>query len=118
MTPDIVNVTASAIATEVETVLETYPNHPYQQAFAIPELRQKLITYVLNRIPSNYVVTEQHQESLVSLEPLPDFSAEEICPPALVHQGIRQVLRDSEDQVTHHIPEDVDPSCAPSQWFG
>ncbi|MEB3336153.1 MAG: hypothetical protein VKJ46_01735 [Leptolyngbyaceae bacterium] len=118
MTPGIVNVTVSAIATEVETVLETYPDHPYQQAFAIPELRQKLITYVLNRIPSNYVVTEQRQELLVSLTPLPDASAEEICPPALVHQGIQQVLRDSEDQVSHHIPEDIDPDSAPSQWFG
>jgi hypothetical protein len=118
MTPGIVNVTASAIATEVETVLETYPDHPYQQAFAIPELRQKLITYVLNRIPSNYVVTEHSQESLVSLESLPDSLVGEVCPPTLVHQGIRQVLRDSEDQVSHHIPEDVDPDSTPSQWFG
>lgn len=57
----VVNLTQQSIVGEIESVLNTYPSHPYQQAFAIPDLRQELITFVLNRIPSFYSIMSDEQ---------------------------------------------------------
>jgi hypothetical protein len=35
-------------------VLYKYPEYPYQSAFSIPELRQKLIAHLLNHVPNRY----------------------------------------------------------------
>lgn len=55
MSKSIVNLTIPWVVAEIEQVLETYPHHPYQQAFANPDLRQELIAYVLTRIHNVYV---------------------------------------------------------------
>ncbi len=51
MTRTIVNLLELEVSKEIEAVLSTYSNHPYQQAFAIPDIRQELIAYVLSRAP-------------------------------------------------------------------
>ncbi len=50
----VVNLTQQSVLGEIESVLDTYPYQPYQQAFAIPDLRQELIAFVLSRIPCLY----------------------------------------------------------------
>ncbi|MEP0803815.1 hypothetical protein NDI37_06480 [Funiculus sociatus GB2-A5] len=48
MSKTIANLTLPVVVQEIEKVLGTYTAHPYQKAFSIPELRQKLIVYVLS----------------------------------------------------------------------
>ena len=48
MSKTIANLTLPVVVQEIEKVLGTYTDHPYQKAFSMPELRQKLIVYVLS----------------------------------------------------------------------
>jgi hypothetical protein len=47
--------------------LDEYPEHPYQLAFSISELRQQLIAHILNHIPNRYAV-EGIQKSYSNLK--------------------------------------------------
>ena len=102
MTKTIVNLTLSAVIGAIEDVLETYPQHPYQQVFSIPDLRQELIAYVLSRVSNCYVaIDEEQQLSFRSLHRLP--TQEMICIEALIHKGIEKVVYKKEEQISRQI---------------
>jgi len=122
----VVNLTQQSIVGEIESVLDTYPYHPYQKAFAIPDLRQELITFVLSRIPCFYsVISDRHislakaeQESLAYYQ-LPRKPLEqELHLQNLIHQGICSILQEKSDWISHHLCETVQPGSEPSHWFG
>lgn len=115
MLADIINITLPVVVKEIEIVLDGYPHHPYQQAFATPHLRQKLITYVLSQVPAHYRVYESSSvyggfEGL-SLE-------EHLQVEVLIRQGIQHILCDNAQWASRHIPEAVSVGEAPSHWFG
>jgi hypothetical protein len=119
MSKTIVNLLTSVVAREAEEVLTTYSNHPYQQAFAIPDMRQELIAYVLSRAPGSYAV--QDETNQVQLEDLPSLQpslGDKQAIRAWIHQGIHHVLERHSETITKHIPEEDDPRLAPSHWFG
>jgi hypothetical protein len=119
MTKTILNLTELAVIQDIETVLETYPDHPYQQAFSIPDLRQELIAYVLSHLSNRYVaVDEKHVTLFNSRCKLPYSTEQELCTETLIHQGIQKVLDVNQERLTHQLPDIVAPSCAPSHWFG
>jgi hypothetical protein len=119
MSKTIINLAFSAVSAEAEEVLETYPHHPYQQAFSAPDLRQKLISYVLSRIPSMYVVVEENQEEELCAQSYNCYSEKQRNDiEALIRQGIRQILQDEPDWVAKHIPGEVNSALQPSNWFG
>lgn len=116
MAKTIVNLTQPIVTQEVEEVLSSYPDRPYQQAFAIPDLRQKLIAYVMTRSQVAYTAVEEE----VNLNPDAfRLSLEErLQMEALIHQGIHQILQEDADWAAHHLPQMVHPAAAPSNWFG
>ncbi|MDF5709378.1 MAG: hypothetical protein PUP90_17370 [Nostoc sp. S4] len=122
----VVNLTQQSVVAEIEIVLDTYPYHPYQQAFAIPDLRQELIAFVLNRIPSFYsVISDGHiplakveQGNLLNYQ-LPRKPLEQqLHLQNLIHQGICSIVQEKSDWINHHLCETVQPGCEPSHWFG
>ncbi|RCJ40323.1 hypothetical protein A6769_02860 [Nostoc punctiforme NIES-2108] len=125
MMKTVVNLTKQSIVGEIESILNTYPSHPYQQAFAIPDLRQELITFVLNRIPSFYSVmpdeqipAEAEQGSLAYYK-LPRKPLEQqLHLQNLIHQGICLIVQEKSDWISHRVCETVQPACEPSHWFG
>lgn len=110
------NLTQQAVIAEIEDVLDTYPYHPYQQAFAIPEIRQDLIAYVLNRVPCVYSVVTNEQKQAVNYQ-LP-CSQQKLHLEGLVHQGIYSILQEKSDWVNRHLPDVVQCGVEPSHWFG
>ncbi|NJM71762.1 MAG: hypothetical protein HC862_17050 [Scytonema sp. RU_4_4] len=118
MTKTIVNLTLQALVGEIEKVLETYPHHPYQQAFAIPDLRQELIAYILRRTSSCYVVVDEGKQPFISFNSLPYSEKERLCTQVLIHEGIEQIIQKDAQQISHQIPAELDPGSAPSHWFG
>ncbi|MFN6514574.1 MAG: hypothetical protein RMY29_008740 [Nostoc sp. CreGUA01] len=122
----VVNLTQQSVIGEIESVLDTYPYHPYQQAFAIPDLRQELIAFVLNRIPSFYsVISEGHiplaeteQESLLNYQLPRKRLEQQLHLQNLIHQGICSIVQEKSDWISHHLCETVQPGCEPSHWFG
>ncbi|WP_155749443.1 hypothetical protein [Scytonema sp. UIC 10036] len=114
----IVNLTLAAVAREIEEVLETYPHHPYQKAFSIPDLRQELTAHVLSQISNCYVVVDHTQKLFITLNSLPCSLDEKECIKDLIHREIENVWHKKEKELSHQIPEELDPGFAPSHWFG
>ncbi|HEY9617595.1 MAG TPA: hypothetical protein V6C64_12170 [Microcoleaceae cyanobacterium] len=119
MSKTITNLALPLIIDAIESALEHQRYHPYRKAYAIPELRQKLITYVLNSAPVCYgMVEEDVEENYIvinqTLVPKPVRSQLQ----EKVAEGIPKVIEDNADWVGHHIPSEVDSGLAPSSWFG
>ncbi|BAY93052.1 MULTISPECIES: hypothetical protein [unclassified Tolypothrix] len=122
----VVKLTQQSVQGEIESVLDTYPYNPYQQAFAIPDLRQELIKFVLNRIPCLYYsnfeghipFSEDDKEYLIKSK-LPRSPLEQqLYVQNLIHQGIYTIFKDKSDWISHHLCEKIQPGFEPSHWFG
>jgi hypothetical protein len=115
MTTTIVNLTLPLVVEQIETALEDYPYHPYQQAFAIPHLRQKLIAYVLSRVSNCYTVLEEGENSP---HPISCSFDSRWQIKNLVKQGIQDILQQHWEWSIHHLPAELEAGLAPSHWFG
>ncbi len=127
MSKTIMNLTLPAVNQEIETVLETYPDHPYQQAFARPELRERLVAYVLSQVDCKFTVVEEGQEPQINSElqfPSPEQQAQVAD---VIHQGIQRLFNEvnevNEDEggdwLNDRVPElEAQAGEAPSHWFG
>ncbi|MEH2348099.1 MAG: hypothetical protein V7K55_08865 [Nostoc sp.] len=122
----VVNLTQQSVVGEIESVLDTYPYHPYQKAFAIPDLRQELIAFVLTRIPSFYGAISDGNTSLAEAEreslayyKLPRKPLEQqLHLQNLIHQGICLIVQEKSDWINHNVCDTVQPTCEASHWFG
>lgn len=119
MTKTLVNLTISVVVQELESILETYPHHPYQEAYANPDIRQTLIAYILSRIPNQYITVDEAEK--------PEFGCSESLRrslertfhiEAIIHQGIEKVLYEQVEDVHRYIPEAADSTLVASHWFG
>jgi len=97
----VVKLTPQSVVGEIESVLDTYPYNPYQQAFAIADLRQELISFVLGRIPCLYSATDDkslpdyqlYQECLLNFK-LPRSPLEQtLYLQNIIHQGIYSIMK-------------------------
>ncbi|WP_084111921.1 late competence development ComFB family protein [Gloeomargarita lithophora] len=114
MMKTVVNLNEQLIVSEVEAVLDSYPHYPYQQAFAIPDLRQELVAYVLNHLPNAgmYVAMEREWSGRRSC------TARRLEIEKLLHQGIQDILRLRSEWIRQHIPSVMVAGQEPSHWFG
>ncbi len=118
MSKTILNLTMPVIVEVIERVINTYPHHPYQQAFAIPELRQELITYVLNRVSNLYIVDENRQPISKQTKTLDSSLEQKLYIESVICEGIERIIRNRSEKISHQIPGELDPGFAPSNWFG
>jgi hypothetical protein len=119
MSKTTVDLTISVVEAEADTLLRSYPFYPYQRAFSAPSLRQKLIAYVLCRVPGLYALIEQQAVDREAL----------CCPPAqqqqvetLLHRGIQCLLLESLPQVTIEAEvyddwDEMNVGTTSSHWF-
>lgn len=114
----ILNLAIPLVTEKIEMILCTYPSHPHQQAFAAPDLRQRLVAYVLTRMPAIYITVDDRQVCAVD-SPEGCYSYEQhLQITTLIHQGIDHILKHDHVWVNRHIPEESEPSMTPSNWFG
>jgi hypothetical protein len=101
MSSKLTNLTLPVIMQEIEDVLYEYPEHPYQSAFSIPELRQKLIAHLLNHVPNRYAA-----EGLpASSSPTRSSPLQERLRLEMVVRGsILHILRENADWLNRHLP--------------
>ena len=105
-----------AVRQEILKVLATYPDHPHQQAFAAPEMLHQLLAYVLNSIPSEYKVVEDHSQHVEAVTLFSEAEVEHLD--AVIHQGVYDLLQDKVDWVEHYIPNPENSGESASHWFG
>ena len=121
----VVKLTEQSVIGEINNVLDTYPYQPYQQAFAIPDLRQELISFVIHRLPgfhsqiSDYLIINNDDKINSFPHKLPRHALEQqLHLQKLIHQGISSIMRDKSDVISNHLCEAVEPNCQTSHWFG
>lgn len=118
MAQAIVNLAIPVIHHKVKEVLETYPESPYQHVFSSTKLREKLVTYVLSRMPALYTTTDEARACLGTM-PMHCFSREQqIQIDQLIRTGIQHLMTQQQtwETVSHAPP--VTDSPSPSTWFG
>lgn len=117
MSKTIVNLSVSAVNSEVTHILEEYPREPYQELFAEPNLRQKLIVHVLSRMPGLYAVVQEEADLPTSADCPLMAEAEQHQIHQLIHEGIQQLVGEysSKDIDSSEQPP---PENSPSHWFG
>jgi hypothetical protein len=104
MSYSIINLTLPVVIEELENVLNEYPEHPYQVAFSIHELRQRLIAHILSHIPNRYAVEgiqESYRNSKVRYSsPL----QERLHIETVIHGSILHILRENADWLSRNLP--------------
>lgn len=104
MPKKLISLTMSQVIAEIETVLETYPECPYQQAFACAEMRQKLVTYTLVQFSSFYCLADEQVLS-INTKPTYGLLEQKLYVHPLIRQGIQQILQDNAAWVSDNIPQ-------------
>lgn len=61
----IIDLKLKLIEEELENVLEQYSEPLYKITFAIPEWRQKLLGYILSKVPGFYQVIGDTQQLII-----------------------------------------------------
>jgi hypothetical protein len=108
------NVGLVVVNEEIESALDLYPDELYKQAFANPELRQKLIDYVMTGIQGIYPYLE-HRQGLPTKTKFPYRSLElRLHIENYVHWGIEQLLGVNSDSVGYLINQEIQSQCTPS----
>lgn len=118
MAQAIVNLTLPVITSKVEEALNSITTASHQNRFAVKELREELVTYVLRRMPTVYTTTETSQMWAFEA-PIHCFSKEQQNQMNdLIHEGIDHLMQ-------RHPPRNAAPQAAaqssdsaPSNWFG
>ncbi len=120
----IINLTRPVIANRVEHILSSHPTVSDQQTFASPLVRERLVTYVVRRMPTLYTTTDQVDAttaidcSLVASAQC--FSGEQISQmDSLIRQGMRYLATQAAQAIAESSTTPLG-NChlTPSTWFG
>ncbi|MBE9178007.1 hypothetical protein IQ268_05335 [Oculatella sp. LEGE 06141] len=114
MPKTIVNLTLPVVNAEIEEILHSYSSHP--ASFSVPNLRQKLLSYVLCRIPGIYTVLDEAELLSVNVGTLCHAAEQRQQIDSLIHQGIQELMNAESQWSDRHTPPDS--NMAPSSWFG
>ena len=104
MSHKLTNLTLPIVTQEIEDVLEEYPEHPYQSAFLMPELRQQLIAYVLSQMPNRYEVKGIEKSSNNAQARHSSFLQQRLRMGMIIRGGILHILRENADYLSHKLP--------------
>ena len=106
---------ATTIAGEIEAILPTYPQYPYQRVFADLNVKQQLIDYVLKQVPRKSSIVGASAGSIGSGKPS-NSQLDQLR--VLVHLGLVDVLRDNTDCPRVVNIDGYLSDNEPSHWFG
>ena len=103
MANGLINLTFPAVIREIEDVLDDYPEHPYQLAFSLPELRQKLIDHIFNHAPNGHP-EEKRQIAGNPIDRPSSLLQERLRLGMIVRGSILHILRENADWLSHNLP--------------
>jgi hypothetical protein len=108
MASTIVNVTLLKVIEELENILEIDLDQSDQKALTDPELRQKLIAFVLNRMPNRYLTIESEKVALITSRFVVFTTQEKLKIENLIHQGIYYLLQRDKKYNFSHPYKDIE----------
>jgi len=118
MTKAIVNLALPVIEKKVEKALENAPSDSIKTTETTVALQERLVAYVLRRMPTFYVTTDNAQSC--SLEnPISCFSqAQQHEMDQLIYEGLQHLMARHSSWETAAQEPVGGFSPAPSHWFG
>jgi len=99
----LINLTLPFVIEQVQDILDDYPERPYQVAFSIHELRQKLIAHVLSQIPNRYTVEGVQEPPRDPKLRYPSSLEQRLHMETLIRGSILHILRENADWLGRHI---------------
>jgi hypothetical protein len=93
MASTIINLTLLKVNEELENLLDNSLDPTYRIVLNDPDLRQKLIVYVLNRIPNRHMAIEIEKVSLLTSQFLVLSTQESLKMEKLIRQGIYYLIQ-------------------------
>ncbi|MBO0351760.1 late competence development ComFB family protein [Phormidium pseudopriestleyi FRX01] len=88
MAKHLVNLTLKLISERVDYILKTHPYSLYKSVIDCSDFQLELIAYILNRVPSLYVVTGDDRPAIRFCL----GSSEQFHLEGLIHEGIHVIL--------------------------
>jgi hypothetical protein len=118
MTQTIINLTRSVIQRKVEVALENDLTNSMQMTGITNRLQEKLVAYVVSRMPTYYVTAEQQRPC--SLEnPISCFSqAQQAEMDQLIDEGLQHLRARRRSWETQAQAVTGGFESSPSHWFG
>ena len=107
MSQEISQSTLRFVINRIESILEEYPQYPYQVAFSMQELRKKLLAQVLKNLPHRDSLIDKKQASDSTIQPINHSLEDRVRIETLIRGSIYHVLRENADWVSRHLPQDV-----------
>ncbi len=117
MTKAIVNLVLPVVVETVDRVLQSYPETACREAFLRPDLHQKLVAYVVNRIPGVYAVQEERNIVCQDNSCLAEVVGRRSEITLLIYRGIRW-LCEEHWAGSEFEGQQGDAQLMPSHWFG
>ncbi|MGB5973167.1 MAG: hypothetical protein WBG38_07600 [Nodosilinea sp.] len=117
MTQANVNSTLPVVADKINNILAAYSLYEYRQVFAVPELHQKLTTYVLSHLPVVQVTADSGAASDTSPAGRRCSAEQHDQIDRLIHRGIEALLGHLEAQQGRRNTEPYKAAVSPS-WSG
>ncbi len=111
MSYKLINLTLPIVVKEIKNALDDFPEYPYQVAFSLPELRQKLIAHVLSHIPNRYAVEGVH--SPPTDPSYPSSLEQRLYMETVIRGSILHLLRENADLLSRQIPQVENSDCQP-----
>ena len=94
MTSKIINVTLLELIVELESLLPAYPAQVHQRFSKDSDLREKLINYVLARVPNHYVARDKRSELTIPLKSFYCSILEQLEIEELIQEGVYYLLKE------------------------
>jgi hypothetical protein len=95
MLPKIINLTLLLVISEIDEVLEDLPNFPYQVAFSNQDLRNRLISDLLDQLPNYYTILEADQELPKNPKFLYSCEEERLYMRSLISQNVLNIYQEN-----------------------
>lgn len=119
MSQAIVNLALPVVTEKIDEILEHYPVAPHRETFTSMDVRQKLVAYVLTRMPALYATVEDGGTCSLSHPELCYSIEQQRRMKQLIHQGIQHLV--SQRQLHRETLGKMATGNAhltPSSWFG
>ncbi|MBD0303323.1 MAG: hypothetical protein ICV85_14470 [Tolypothrix sp. T3-bin4] len=88
---------------EIEKVLKDYPEHPYQLAFSIKELRSQLVAHVLRHTTNSHSIIGDVPESTIEDKFRYSSMSERLRLDTLIRGSIFHLLRENAEWISCYL---------------
>lgn len=103
MAYEIINLTLPIVLQEIEYTLKDYAEFPYQVAFSLPKIRQKLVAHVLSQIPNKFTLVEDLVELPIEYNFLYLPLQERLHTEEIIRQSIINIVQENFEWISYHF---------------